>query len=202
MGFPTTEQPSQDQHPIDQMDTGREYTHTRLGQQLQDRRLGGGIRRIRPGSASADTLRQDRHSRGRAAASSTDPMIQTNPTSWWGSRDARLSLGLSMHPFASSPKGSRTPVAGLRGRCPSPLDDGAKRRVFYQASTNLSNRGRRRRRRSIAAHLPLPGRSRACPSALIRVPSPLALRLIGSYHEVRPSVAMPSVRSHCPPSTY
>ena len=31
-----------------------------------------------------------------------------------------------------SPKGSRTPVSGLRGRRPRPLDDGATLAVFYQ----------------------------------------------------------------------
>ena len=28
--------------------------------------------------------------------------------------------------FFSSPKGIRTPVASVKGRCPRPLDDGAK----------------------------------------------------------------------------
>ena len=31
-------------------------------------------------------------------------------------------MGMSVK--ASAPKGIRTPVAGLKGQCPSPLDDG------------------------------------------------------------------------------
>ena len=41
--------------------------------------------------------------------------------------------------WLSSPKGSRTPVSGLRGRRPRPLDDGATQVIFYQAPPILSN---------------------------------------------------------------
>lgn len=32
--------------------------------------------------------------------------------------------------LAGDPKGTRTPVTGVRGQCPRPLDDGASRRVY------------------------------------------------------------------------
>jgi hypothetical protein len=34
---------------------------------------------------------------------------------------------LQMPEFFGDPKGTRTPVTGVRGQCPRPLDDGAKR---------------------------------------------------------------------------
>lgn len=37
-----------------------------------------------------------------------------------------------------SPKGSRTPVSGVRGRCPRPLDDGATFLFKYRIYRDLS----------------------------------------------------------------
>ncbi len=44
----------------------------------------------------------------------------------------------SLSLFSGDPRGTRTPVAGVRGRSPRPLDDGAMRAANYMFGPVLS----------------------------------------------------------------
>lgn len=57
-------------------------------------------------------------------------------------RQPEFAAAAGQSKMGNTPKGIRTPVAGMKSRCPSPLDDGGsdqRRRLLGQAATNVNS---------------------------------------------------------------